>query len=884
MSSRTRLSLDGNWLFCPLPELTPESLSQITVPAPWQADPRYRNYTGVAWYQREFNIPVDWLAENRIIVLGFGAADYFAEVWVNEIKVGEHEGGYLPFEFDLTAAVKPGLNIITVRVDDPPEIFAEIPHGKQSWYGMLSGLWQSVWLEVRAATHIQRVKISAGGGQVLVEVSLSGALGGRISAEVFAPEGKIVARAESAAPRFSIPIDQPLLWSPDEPHLYKLKVSTDADDVIETFGFRTIESRDGQILLNGRPFYLRAALDQDYYPDLICTPPSQEYIEAEFRQAKALGLNCLRVHIKVADPRYYAAADKIGLLIWAELPNHILLTDQSKRRARETLAGMVERDWNHPSIGIWTIINEAWGVDVSNPEHRDWLAEMYDFMKTLDPTRLVAGNSACWGNFNVVSDLDDFHMYFAMPDHHEQWREWVAAFAQRPWWTYACEYGDSVAWREYLRAPWQATPRPLAREARRRGDEPLLVSEFGNWGLPDVGKLLDGYGSEPWWFETGLEWGDGVVYPHGIEGRFRQYAFERVFPSLKALSTASQELQFAAMKYEIEQMRRHKSIQGYVITELTDVHWECNGLLDMRRNPKAYFDRFATINADDILIPLWERLAVESGEPCALSVLFSHYSMQDVDKAVLEWEVSSNINGQLPVGRCVPFEVTDLGLVMFSAPDVQRPTKVRLALRLVSAGEIIARTEQELLVFPDNLDLPQVTGLYAPDLREFFAGKGFSTVDDLSTAQIAIVSTLDDACREFILRGGKVLFLAEQPDSLQAALPGLNLAARAGTPWQGDWASSFGWHRFNQIPTGGVVDFSFAGLTPEVVIHGFAPRDFEQDVYAGLFVGWLHKPIPTIARKRLGNGELLVSAFRLRENLDANPLARFLLFELLRLL
>ena len=903
MFSRLRFSLDGQWRFIPL-NVSQTSLNfsdwrekdgeLITVPGPWQADPRFRYHVGAALYQREFQIPEEWLTPGRVVILGFGAVDYFARVWVNGVEVGSHEGGYLPFEFDITAAARPGLNTVTVWVDDPQELFEEIPHGKQSWYGMLSGLWQSVWLENRAASHIRRVKITAEGEQVSVEVSLNGALAENLTAEITAPNREIVARIESAVPLFSIPIERPLPWSPDEPHLYALKVSIGEDEVTETFGFRVIETRNGQILLNGRPFYLRGALDQDYYPDLICTPPSQEYIEAEFRQAKALGLNCIRVHIKVADPRYYAAADKIGLLIWTELPNHILLTENARRRAGETLRGMIERDWNHPSIGIWTIVNEAWGVDVSNPEHRAWLAEMYDFVKLLDPTRLVVGNSACWGNFNVVSDLDDYHMYFAMPDHHEQWRNWVATFAERPWWTYACDYESAAAWQEYLRAPWLAAPRPPAPEARRRGNEPLLVSEFGNWGLPDIEKLISGYGGEPWWFETGLEWGDGVVYPHGVEGRFRQYALHRVFPSLKTLSAVSQELQFAAMKYQIEQMRQHKSIQGYVITELTDVHWECNGLLDMFRNPKTYFERFATINADDMLIPLWERVAVSGGETCAWPVLFSHYSARKVDGAVLEWEVKSErygafgksferIGGQVGIGGCPPFDVAELGMVNFQVPSVGQPTRAWLGLKLTRGGEMIAVTEQELLILPNNVQLPTTEGLYAPELEVFFAQQGISTVSDLSNARIAVVSTLDDACREFLLRGGKVLFLADKPDALQAVLPGLKIAPRANTPWQGDWASSFGWHRFENIPTAGVVDFAFAGLTPEHVIHGFTPRDFERDVFAGLFVGWIHKPIPTIARKRLGRGELVVSTFRLRENLESNPLARFLLGELLRL-
>lgn len=897
MSSRTRLSLDGNWGFCPKSELDAAHCSQITVPAPWQADPRFRQHSGIAWYQREFEIPVEWLKPGRAIFLGFGAVDYFSTVWVNGVEIGQHEGGYLPFEFDITAVVKTGLNTVTVRVDDPSEIFAEIPHGKQSWYGMLSGIWQPVWVESRPATHVQHVKIAADSGVVSVDVSLSGTFSGQFTVEIAAPGGEIVAWAEPAGLRFCIPVASPLLWSPDKPHLYTLKICLTGhgdlsggeilDEVIETFGFRTIETRNGQILLNGRPFYLRAALDQDYYPDLICTPPSQEYIEAEFRQAKALGLNCLRVHIKVADPRYYAAADKVGLLIWTELPNHILLSDEAKRRARETLAGMVERDWNHPSIAIWTIINEAWGVDVSNAEHRAWLAEMYDFLKALDPKRLVAGNSACWGNFNVVSDLDDYHMYFAMPDHHDQWREWVAAYAQRPWWTYACEYKDSAAWREYQRAPWQAAPRPPAAEVRRRGDEPLLVSEFGNWGLPDVEKLLAGYGGEPWWFESGLEWGDGVVYPHGFENRFRQYALDRVFPSLSALSAASQELQFAAMKYEIEQMRRHNSISGYVITEFTDVHWECNGLLDMRRNPKTYFEKFAAINADDVLIPLWHRLAVSSAENCIFPVLFSHYSPKEVSGATLEWEFIGEglpaFSGQVSVGRCKSFGLTELDGVSFTVPAVEQPTRARLTLRLVCAGEGIAVTDQELIIFPKRF-FRYDTSIYAPDFKDFLGQMGFLLVSDLSDAKVAIVSALDDDCRAFILRGGKVLFLAERSDSLQTVILGLNISPRAGTPWQGDWASSFGWHRFQSIPTNSVVDFSFAGLTPEVVVHGFAARDFERDVFAGLFVGWLHKAIPTVGRKRIGRGELVISTFRLRENLVNNPLARFLFGELLSLL
>jgi len=891
MAPRPRLSLDGQWHFSPTKILDSDNCPLITVPAPWQADPRFRDHIGEAWYQREFEIPAEWLQHSRVIVLGFGAVDYFAEVWLNNIKVGEHEGGYLPFELDVTETARVGTNILTVRVDDPLEVFQEVPHGKQSWYGLLSGIWQSVWIELRAATHIQRLKISTNGEQVSVEVSVRGELTEGLTVEVSAPDRTIAARAEARPPRFSLRVERPSTWSPDEPNLYTLRVAVGAgtDEVTETFGFRTIETRAGQILLNGRPFYLRAALDQDYYPDLICTPPSQEYIEDQFRKAREMGLNCLRVHIKVADPRYYAAADKVGLLIWTELPNHILLSADAKRRARDTLAGMLERDWNHPSIGIWTIINESWGIDLTDPSQRAWLAETYDWLKTLDPTRLVVGNSACWGNFHVATDIADFHMYYAMPDHYHQWRDWVTGYAQNPWWLFAHDYKGHATWSEFMRDPWHASAQPPAAEIRRRGDEPLLVSEFGNWGLPDVAKLYKGNGNTaPWWFDTGLEWGDGVVYPRGMEGRFKDYHLDRIFPSLQALSEASQYLQFQALKYEIEQIRRHESIQGYVITELTDVHWECNGLLDMYRNPKVYHHLLKNLNADDVLIPVWERLAFSGGETCQMRVLYSHYSAVEIQEAVLEWRVSSNqysvVSGQWSVGERQAFGVTELGIVSFEVPQVERPAKARLELRLVSNGELIASTELEFYIFPNLSIQANDRNIYSPEFHALLEHSGGGIVDDLSRADTAVVTTLDDTCREFLLRGGKVLLLAEEGNAFQTHIPGISIEPRRGTPWQGDWASSFGWHRFASLPTDHVVNFAFVDLTPEHIIQGFPPRDFALDVFAGLFVGWLQKPVPTIARRRVGHGELIISTFRLTKHLETNPLAKHLFSELLKLI
>jgi hypothetical protein len=240
--------------------------------------------------------------------------------------------------------------------------------------------------------------------------------------------------------------------------------------------------------------------------------------------------------------------------------------------------------------------------------------------------------------------------------------------------------------------------------------------------------------------------------------------------------------------------------------------------------------------------------------------------------------------GQILAGDCPPFRVTELGTLSFDVPQVERPARARLELRLIVGESQAALAQQELYFFPHWSIPEKETRIFSLEHQQILKSLGYHNVSDLSRADTAVVHTLDDSLRDFLLRGGRALLLAETDDALQTYIPGVGIQSRAGTPWQGDWASSFGWHRFASLPTDGVVDFAFADLTPEHVIHGFAPRDFVLDVYAGLFVGWLHKPIPTIARKRVGSGELLISTFRLAKNLDTNPLARHLFRELLNLL
>ncbi len=503
-----RISLDGSWDF---QHNSGEAMSaapegewrSIIVPIPWQAQfEDLREKSGLVWYRRSFTVEAGELqyADSQAAILHFGAVDYHATVWVNGSCIGEHEGGYLPFEFDAIDLLGEGENELLVKVinstDDRhryPDIpFSEVPHGKQSWYGPIGGIWQSVWLEFRPKLHLTALKLepSPADATIGVQVRLSGTLPehGQVICTVTDPAGKEAGESIlNSGLRGVIRLDDPArFWSPHTPNLYTVTATLIVSDAVthsasKTCGFRTIETREGRIYLNGESIYLRGALDQGYYPETIYTPPSLEFLEAQALSAKALGLNCLRIHIKMEDPRYYDVADRLGLLIWTEIPNWELLTDASSERARLTFQGMLERDGHHPSIIAWILINENWGTDLSrNEEHRQWLADFYHAAKALDPTRLVNDNSACIGNAHVAGDLEDFHYYRAIPDHAPHWDEWVAEFAGRSEW----------AWYP-------------AFVHERRSDLPLVVSEFGNWGLPDPESIRE-KGAEPWWFETGI--------------------------------------------------------------------------------------------------------------------------------------------------------------------------------------------------------------------------------------------------------------------------------------------------------------------------------------------------------------------------------------------
>ncbi|MFP9137137.1 glycoside hydrolase family 2 protein [Devosia sp. XGJD_8] len=888
---RRRLSLDGVWQF----RHEDGPWREAHVPGPWQAQfSDLVDTSGRAVYKRSFALPEGWGTQE--LALQFGAVSYFCEVLLNGQAIGSHEGAFLPFEIVLPASALKSSNELEVRVTMPsadqrayPDYpFGEVPHGKISWYGRIGGLWQSVALEARDPAHVESLVITAGtDGVAHVELGTSAAANGKpVQLSVLDAGGNVVAEAgvtAGASAAASLRVANARLWSTDEPSLYSLVVNLGTDKRIETFGFRTIEARGGQILLNGKPIYIRGALDQDYYPDGIYTPPSLEFLEDQARKAKHLGLNLLRCHIKVPDPRYYEVADRLGLLVWTEVPNVANFTSASARRMRETMEGILKRDRNHPSIIAWTLINEDWGTRLmENAEHRQWLKDSYDWLKAEDKTRLVVDNSACFPNFHMKTDLNDYHYYRSVPERRQEWDDITAQFAGGADWTFS----------------------PLG-DAERTGDEPLVVSEFGVWGLPDPKLLREEDGSEPDWFETGSLWGDGVALPHGIEERFASLDLHRTFSSFDGFIENVQWYQFMNLRYQIEEMRRYSSIMGYVITELTDVHWEANGLMDIERNPRVFHDVFAQINTDTVIVPRPERYSAYAGETLAVEVTIATGGKALPDGATLRW--SGDASGSVVLAATGPVSTTSPQALKIDLPAAGESRMARLDFTLEAGGDVVARNSCDIALYSrrDTSALPTIAAADAA-LATYARGLGYSVVS-AEQADIVLCHAVDGADVEVMKAGGRFLILADgtvetnknlrtdMPDgelphrsivadgkkfrpSLDQHLPGISLVERDGTIWRGDWIAGFSWIRrdgpFANIPGGPIFDLSFSGVVPHHLLTGFRPWEFGSNVHAGIVVGWVHKPAAIIGEKRVGRGGVVATTFRLmREAPGADPVA-----------
>lgn len=438
-------NLNGDWQFQSAekgerPPVGKRLKEKILVPYPVESQlSGLERHEDRMWYRRTFTVPKNWRAgEGKRLKLNFGAVDWRSEVYVNGEKVTEHQGGYDKFSADITDALKPGrTQELIVGVYDPTDAKGgeNPPLGKQRldpsgiWYTPSSGIWQTVWMEPVAADHADSLKITPDVEDRTVRVAAKGVRDGvPVTATAYEGKRKVAEVRGRTGEPLTLKIAKPRLWSPDDPFLYDLKVRVGKDRVSSYFGMRSISVKevDGtpRTVLNGKPVFLMATLDQGFWPDGLHTAPSDEALAYDLKMHKEMGFNSVRKHIKVEPDRWFYWADKLGLLVWQDMPAMTAGVNPSAA-ARATfereMKTMIDQHFNHPSVIMWVTLNEGWG---QYDEGR-----LADQAKSWDPTRLINGQSGLnLGRDGGTGDIMDEHGYPspALPPHPDGKRALVA--------------------------------------------------------------------------------------------------------------------------------------------------------------------------------------------------------------------------------------------------------------------------------------------------------------------------------------------------------------------------------------------------------------------------------------------------------------------------
>lgn len=435
------VSLNGLWDYCILPKgnsipvtFTGKILVPFAVESSLSGVQKPVEEENELWYNRLFTIPATW--KNKKVLLNFGAVDWKTDVWINDIKVGTHKGGYTPFYFDITPYLsKDKQQKLTVRVWDPADKGFQ-PHGKQVtkpggiWYTSVTGIWQTVWMEPVNDDFITRIKTipNIDGNSVSVTAFTNQVSGNELIEVKVIDNGKTIASGKaSLGQEVLLGVSNTKLWSPESPYLYDLEVSIvrngqQIDKVKSYFGMRKISTkRDAsgivRLQLNNKDYFQFGPLDQGWWPDGLYTAPTDEALKFDILKTKDFGFNLIRKHVKVEPARWYYHCDKEGILVWQDMPSgdgwagwetdkyftdkELVRSAESEENYRTEWKAIIDNLNSNPCIVTWVPFNEAWGQFKT--------VEIADWTKSYDPSRLV--NSASGGNFFPVGDMLDIHNY-----------------------------------------------------------------------------------------------------------------------------------------------------------------------------------------------------------------------------------------------------------------------------------------------------------------------------------------------------------------------------------------------------------------------------------------------------------------------------------------
>ena len=732
------LSLDGVWEFFPgeheLGDLDGLEPQAIRVPGLWEAQ-GHLDLDGVAWYRRR----VDLGETDGYWTLRFGAVMDVADVFVNGERVGSHENGFTPFELDVTAAVRAGTNELAVRVFDPPLGHPEhsrMPHGKQGWanhafpsrpslYLTYGGIWQRVTLHRHGAVVVRDVFVNADPDDLMVELEVrnrsTSAEVARVRAATLGRERETeveLGPGERRTLSFPFGAVEAARWSTVSPVLHELHIEAAGSDAhVVPYGLRTVRVEGPRVFVNDEPYRMKSALVQGFRADALYAEGDRAAIEAEVRAAKDAGFNTLRLHIKAFDPTYLDVCDEVGMFLHCDLPvaepvdyRELGEATTLARRCVSAIQEQVRRDRNHPSIVLWTAMNEI-GDRTHEARHSSgyeaFARTLYAAVREADPTRPVIEND------------------WLEPDPA---RVFVSPFVTAHW------YGR-------LHRDWLDK---LERKVRSWAhlDRPFLLSEYGDWGLPEMPEL-----PEPPFWDTRETWAAALA--------------RALWPgSMEEFVAGTQRYQGLSDRLQTELLRRHEHVRGYCLTELTDVPHELNGLLDIHRSPKE--PAVAEMRrANQAVLPMLDvrTLAVPAGATIRvpLHVANDGPPLEDVTVEVGEVRVEA--------GRLDGYRPTALGNVAIAVPP--EPGRHELVLRLRESGRIVSENSYPLhaVAVATVDDAVCVVGGGTTQRALQDVGARLAAAAPLVVGEDALDEAATTLVRERLAAGETVVVLAQEPEA-----------------------------------------------------------------------------------------------------------------------
>ncbi len=721
------IDLGGTWRF------TPEGAAPATIEVPgfWE-EQGYLDLDGRATYERDIEVP----DADGFATFEFGAVADLCRVLLNDEVIGTHEVGFTPFALDASQALRAGGNSLRIEVDDPAArtvLHLNTIQGKQGWAGnvfpsppsmyvTVGGIWQPCRLVLHGPVYITDLwcDMDPDEPRVGVELVNRGPDDATVDAVVgaFGQSARLaidVQAGATAATTATLTGRDVERWSPEAPVLHEVRAEARVDGALShrrsiTTGLRRLEVRYDDVLINGRPYRMRAALHQGYWPRGLYRADA-DLIERDVRAARDAGLNTLRTHLKPFEPEWLDAADRAGVLLQCDLPigepvDPAAINGDSDyaRRCLVSLREQVRRDRSRPSIVMWTLMNEM-GLHythlLESDGYKAFVSALARELRALDPRRPFIEND-----------------WIRMP------HQLVESHVRAPHW--------------YGRAHRNFTRELDERLAKTSEEKSLMyVTEFGEWGLPRS--------------ERGRAFFDN-------EDDLRRLVDEAGWPlSYDEFADGTQMYQGWSNRIHAEQMRTWPHVKGFCLTQWTDVPHELNGLLSLRRNSKASIEMFRPALEDVTPIARLNRFSFDEGEDVEVRVLVSNWSVDDLDAAEVRVTFGDD-SAVVPVAPVPAGMVSPPETCMLKAPPAGTH-ELRLSARSGRASYML-----QTFAAPPPAAV-EVRG--SQEVGETLSRAGWSVTPD---APVVVVIDRLDAARAAALeaeaRGGRVVVVLEQPDHL----------------------------------------------------------------------------------------------------------------------